>query len=370
VKIFNPGSGTLFVRFMISTAAVFFLITPSSRPAAAFPQGKGGEIIAKPTPRQPTRVVPKPSHANAPTPVKIAKVVEQTFAETLNATGVVSAIETVSLQSRVSGILAKISVLEGSAVKRGDVVAQIDNSAFRANETQARKALEQAQAEAASLPAGSSKRVAAEDVVRQRIAQVNNAVAQLADCDISSPVDGVVSIVRVAQGQTVVGGSPLFDIELTNQLLVHADISNPKMFDVQVKQIVIRVGQSARVSDEQASYLARVERVTTAPANPKRITSVDLSLAKNGKLQPGDRLRVEIDMEPTTVVTVPRDAVIKLVRTNKVLLVENGKAIERLVTTGASGPDWIEIRSGVKLGQSVIVDPKDLRSGQSVSVVN
>jgi RND family efflux transporter MFP subunit len=304
-----------------------------------------------------------------PMPVKIAKVVEQTFAETLNATGLVSAFGTVSVQSRVSGILAKISVQEGSPVKRGDLVAQIDNSIFRANEQQARNALEQAQAEAASLPAG-SKRVAAEGVVRQRIAQLNNAVAQLTDCDISSPVDGAVRLVRVTDGQTVGVGSLLMDIAPTNPLLVHVNISNPKMFDVQVKQIAIRVGQFATVSDEQVAYPGHVDRVTTAPGNSKRITSVEISLANDGRWHPGDRVHAEIPMDPITIVTVPKDAVVKLARTNKVLVVENGKAIERLVTTGAVGPDWIEIRSGVKLGQSVIVDPKDLRSGQAVAVVN
>jgi membrane fusion protein, multidrug efflux system len=357
---------------LLAIVTILSLISLAGKDSAKAGQGRGGEIkpkpSASPTPRQPTRVAPKPPRVTMPTPVRIAKVVEQTLAETLNATGVVSAAASVSVQSRVSGILAKISVPEGSAVKRGDVVAQIDNSGFRANEEQARSALTQAQAEASALPAGSSKRAAADDVVRQRIAQLNNAVAQLADCDISSPVDGVVRLVRVAQGQTVTVGAPLMDIASAKQLLIHVDILNIKMFEVQLKQIAIRVGQSARVSDEQVSYIARVERVTTAPGNPKRIASVDIGLANNGRLQPGVRVRVEIDMDPTTVVTVPKEAVVKLARTNKVMIVENGKAIERPVTTGAVGPDWIEIRSGVKLGQSVVVDPKDLRSGQSVVV--
>jgi RND family efflux transporter MFP subunit len=375
----SQSTGMIATRRVICQASLLILIAfvaLTSRSTKAV-QGPGGEIkpkpSASPSPRQPTRVAPKPPRVSTPTPVKIAKVVAQTFAETISATGVVSAAETISVQSRVSGILAKISVQEGSAVKRGDLVAQIDNSEFRANEQQARSALAQAQGQAASFPAGSSKRAAAEEVVRLRIAQLNNAVAQLADCDISSPLDGVVRLMRVAQGQTVSVGALLMDIEATNQLLVHVDISNIKMFEVQIKQIAIRVGQSARVSDEQVSYDARVVRVTTAPANAQRITSV--SLATIGKfaddpVHPGDRVRVEIDMDPTTVVTVPKDAVVKLARTNRVLVVENGRAIERLVTTGAVGTDWIEIRSGVKLGQSVIVDPKDLRSGQAVAVVN
>jgi membrane fusion protein (multidrug efflux system) len=337
-------------------------------------QGPGGEIkpkpSASPTPRQPTRVAPKPPRITGPTPVRIAKVVEQTVAETLNATGVVSAAETVSVPARVSGILAKISVQEGSAVKRGDAVAQIDDSGFRANEERAQNALEQAQSQAASLPAGSNKRAAADYLVRQRQAEHDNAVAQLADCVVSAPVDGVVRLVRVAQGQTLLVGSPLFDVAAADQLRVRVDTSNIKANDVQVKQIAIRVGQTARVSDEQAAYVAHVERVITSPVNPKRITSVDIVLAKNGSLQLDDRVRVEIDMEPTTVVTVPKEAVVKLGRANKVLIVENGKAIERLVTTGRVGPDWVEIRSGLKLGQSVVTAPGSLQSGQTVTVSN
>jgi membrane fusion protein, multidrug efflux system len=336
-------------------------------------QGPGGEIkpkpSASPTPRQPTRVAPKPPRITGPTPVRTAKVVEQTFAETLNATGVVSAAETVSVQARVSGILAKISVQEGSTVKRGEIIAELDKSVFQTNVSEAKNALEQAKSNLASSPGVSSSSPAAR-LVKQRQAALDNAQQQLAACDISAPVDGVVRLVRVADGQTLMVGLPLFDIAAANQLRVRVDTSNIKADDVQVKQIAIRVGQTARVSDEQAAYVAHVERVITSPGNPKRITSVDIVLAKNGSLQVDDRVRVEIDMDPTTVVTVPKEAVVKLGRANKVLTVENGKAIERLVTTGRVGPDWVEIRSGLKLGQSVVIAPGSLQSGQTVTVSN
>jgi multidrug efflux pump subunit AcrA (membrane-fusion protein) len=52
---------------------------------------------------------------------------------------------------------------------------------------------------------------------------------------------------------------------------------------------------------------------------------------------------------------------------DKVIVVENGKAVEKTVTTGRRGPDWIEIKSGVNVGQSVIVDPGNLQSGQNVT---
>src|SRR5437016_2184745 len=110
---------TLHIRGFVSigseivAALAFGLLLTMNRSGSAG-QGKGGEIkpkpSASPTPRQPARVAPKPPRVTAPVAVRVAKVIEQTFAETLNATGVLSAAETVSVQAKVSGMLAKISV--------------------------------------------------------------------------------------------------------------------------------------------------------------------------------------------------------------------------------------------------------------------
>jgi len=337
-------------------------------------QGPGGEIKPKPSaspaPGKPTHASSKPTRIPGPVPVRIAKVTEQTFAETLSAVGVVMISEMVAVSPRVSGRLNKISVNEGASVKRGDALAEIDSSVYRANEQQAESALAQARRELDALPAGSSKRPAAAYLVRQKQAEHDSAVARLADCIVSSPADGVVRGVSMSEGQTVTVDSRLMEIEATGELHVQVDTSTFVARDVQVKNLSIHVGQIARVSDEQAAYVARVDKVTTAPGNPKRIISIDLYLPRTKAFQAGDKPRVEIDMEPTTLVSVPKEAVVRSARNAKVLIVENGKALERMVTTGVTGPDWIEIRSGVKPGQSVIVDPKDLRSGQAVIVGN
>jgi hypothetical protein len=79
-------------------------------------------------------------------------------------------------------------------------------------------------------------------------------------------------------------------------------------------------------------------------------------------------VRAEIVTDQTsTAVTVPSSAIVTFAGIEKVMLVENGKAAEKAVTTGRRGPDWIEIKAGVSVGQSVIVEPGSLQSGQSVS---
>jgi multidrug efflux pump subunit AcrA (membrane-fusion protein) len=50
-----------------------------------------------------------------------------------------------------------------------------------------------------------------------------------------------------------------------------------------------------------------------------------------------------------------------------VITIEGGKAVEKVVMTGRRGEDWVEIKSGINVGQRVIVNPGNLQSGQPVA---
>jgi multidrug efflux pump subunit AcrA (membrane-fusion protein) len=64
---------------------------------------------------------------------------------------------------------------------------------------------------------------------------------------------------------------------------------------------------------------------------------------------------------------VPPNALVTFAGIDKVIIIENGKAVEKTVTVGRRGDTWIEIKAGINNGQSVVLDPGNLQSGQSVS---
>jgi multidrug efflux pump subunit AcrA (membrane-fusion protein) len=68
-------------------------------------------------------------------------------------------------------------------------------------------------------------------------------------------------------------------------------------------------------------------------------------------------------------VTVPNNAIVTFAGIEKVLVVQNGKALEKPITTGRRTGDWTEIVAGVNIGERVVVDPGNLQSGQSVEVL-
>jgi multidrug efflux pump subunit AcrA (membrane-fusion protein) len=65
-------------------------------------------------------------------------------------------------------------------------------------------------------------------------------------------------------------------------------------------------------------------------------------------------------------VTVPTRAVVTFAGIEKVITVQNGKALEKPITTGRRINEWTEVLAGIKVGESVIVDPGNLQSGQPV----
>ena len=93
-------------------------------------------------------------------------------------------------------------------------------------------------------------------------------------------------------------------------------------------------------------------------------------MRNNGKLRPGAFAHAEIVTNDVQMVaTVPSKAIVTFAGIEKVIVVQNGKALEKPVTTGRRNGEWTEIVAGINVGDQVIVDPGNLQSGQAVEVV-
>jgi multidrug efflux pump subunit AcrA (membrane-fusion protein) len=111
-------------------------------------------------------------------------------------------------------------------------------------------------------------------------------------------------------------------------------------------------------------------RLSPVIAEQNRMLLVEADVRNNGRLRPGSFARAEIvTNEAKMAVTVPNNAIVTFAGIEKVIVVQNGKAVERPVTTGRRNEEFTEVVSGLSLGEKVIVDPGNLQSGQAVEVV-
>ena len=358
--------------------------------------------------------------------VKTARVEETPFGETVTANGTLAAFDQTTAGVKVAGRLSSISVDLGSVVRRGQIIAQIEPEDYKLRVQQSEAALSQARARLGLSPDGTDDKVSPEQTgtVRQAKAQLDEArlnreravrlveqgvvakadfdaadasfkVAQsryqdglediknrqallaqrrselalarqqLADTAVYAPLDGIVQQKRASVGEYLAAGAPIVDIVRMNPLRLRAEVPERDAGTV-------RFGQNVRVSVEGDSkiYVGQIKRLSPVITQQNRMLMVEADVQNDGSLRPGSFAKAEIvTNDAKMAVTVPNNAIVTFAGIEKVIVVENGKALEKPITTGRRSGDWTEIIAGVNVGDQVIVDPGNLQSGMAVEVV-
>lgn len=358
-----------------------------------------------------------------PRQVKMVAVAETPIGETVTVNGTLAAYDQTTVGMKVAGRLQFISVDLGTVVRKGQAIARLEQPDYQLRVQQAEAALAQARARLGLSPDGSDDRVAAEQtgtvreakavldeakakrdraarlinqgiipraefdtadaeykvaigryqdaveeirnrqgVLAQRRSELNLARQQLADTVLYSPMTGVVQEKRASVGEYLAAGAPVVDIVQIDPLRLRVEVPERESHN-------IRNGQSVRVTVEgdPDAYLGFVKRLSPTISQQNRVLAVEADVRNSGRLKPGVFVRAEIITDQTTTAaTVPTNAIVTFAGIEKVITVEGGKAVEKVVTTGRRGADWVEIKSGVNVGQKVVVDPGNLQSGMPV----
>lgn len=160
--------------------------------------------------------------------VPVAEVIIRTITPTAEFTGFLAAPKSVELRSRVSGAIDAVSVPEGSLVKKGQMLFQIDPRPFQVALDTASAQLRQAEVLASQaqsdfnraerlVASGAVSRKTYDDAVsrrNERQAQVQAAQAAVAAAKldlsfarVTAPISGRVDRILVTEGNLVTGGS-------------------------------------------------------------------------------------------------------------------------------------------------------------------
>ena len=368
----------------------------------------------------------RPSDPKGARQVKTAVVAETPFGETVTANGTLAAFDQTTASVKVPGRLRAISVDLGSVVARGQVIAQLEPEDYRLRVQQSEAALAQARARLGLTPDGTDDKVDPEQtatvrqaravldearfsreraaklveqgvvakadfdsadstfkvaqgryqdayeevrnrqgILAQRRSEVALARQQLKDTAVFAPLDGIVQEKRASVGEYLAAGAPVVNIVRMDPLRLRAEVPERDAHN-------IHLGQNVRVTVEgdANAYIGQIMRLSPVIAEQNRMLMVEADVRNNGKLRPGSFAHAEIvTNDAKMAVTVPNNAIVTFAGIEKVIVVQNGKALEKPITTGRRSTDFTEIVAGVNAGEHVIVDPGNLQSGQDVQVV-
>lgn len=336
----------------------------------------------------------------------------QTFT-LLNASGYVVAQRKAAVASKITGRLVSLTVEEGSRVKKGQIIARLENEDTIASRDQAmsRRAvaeanLEEARAEMniAALTYDRSKRLrerqivskaeydnaearhkraqaavtAAEAAVSASVAAVRGATVALDYSLIRAPFDAVVLTKNADIGDIVTplgaaatAKAAVVTIADMRSLQVEADVSESSLG-------LIKAGQPCEIQLDalpDSRFAGVIHMIVPTADRSKASVMVKVRfLAPDPRILPEMSAKVAFlsraveagEVQARTA--VHRLALISRGERKALFLVQNDRAQEAAVRTGESFGDMIEILDGAASGDKVVLKPEGLKDGVKIKI--
>ena len=316
---------------------------------------------------------------NTPVPVKVHKVEPFNNNHIFEYSGTIRESESIPLSFSVVGNVSQVYVTEGTAVKKGTLLAELNNETFKNAYEMSLATFKQAEdAYDRLLPMYNNgnlpeiKLIEIETSLQQSKAAAAISKKSLDDCYLYSPVDGIVGRRSIDIGMGAMPGLTAIEIIKIDKVFAQVSVSENEIAS-------IKAGQNATVKVTalgNMSFSGAVEEIGVV-ANPLSHTyNVKICINNKGlNLKPGMICNVVIESENAiTGLLAPNQAVLVDEKgQNFVYCVdpEQKRATQKYVETGRLLKDGIEITNGLKQGDLVVIaGQQKLFDNILVSLVN
>jgi membrane fusion protein (multidrug efflux system) len=293
-------------------------------------------------------------------PVEVAVARRDTVVDEIRATGQIEAVQSIELRPEVDGRLVDILVREGAEVEAGTPLFKVDDAELKAQVARleaerdlARQALRRTRDLLAQNASSEADLELAEANARSSEAQLDLTQLRLDRTVVRAPFSGLV-------GERIVS---LGDYVNNSTRLVTLQTVDPQRAVFQVPERYARrlsVGQEvtfAVAALPDVEFRGRVDFVDPAVQLPSRTITVKADVPnRRRELKTGMFIEARLATDTRSdAVVVPEDAILPLQNATFVWVVSEGAATRRQVELGVRMPGFVEIKSGVDVGEQVVV---------------
>ncbi len=296
---------------------------------------------------------------NRPVTADAFIVKNQAVSENIEVPGSLMPAEGTDIRPEITGRLVSINFTEGSTVRKGALLAKIFDDDLRA---QLRKLEVQLEINEKTVERYKEllkiQGISQQDVDLSELQVSNNKAdielikVSIAKTEIRAPYDGRIGLRNISPGAYVAPTDVIATIRQLNQLKLEFTV--PEKYSIQFtpgKVISFTIDGS---SDQfKAAVLASEYFID---ANTRSLTVRGIIKSNSPLLVPGAFARVNLNMdENDNALILPTQAIIPLSRGKQVIVYKGGVPEFKEVTTGIRDSSYIQVTSGVKAGDTVLV---------------
>ena len=301
--------------------------------------------------------------------VRTAVAVEENLPVLVDAPATVRPADRATIAAKLTGTIAVLPVALGQAVAAGDVLVTLNAPEVAARLRQSQAQLAEAGRNTERVRTLVDKGVNAPESLRdaedrQRFAEASVAEAEalVAFATLRAPFAGVITEKLALPGDLATPGQALLVLESTQRLRAEGFVPE-------------QAGSALRRGDRLAVVLrdgelpveGTIDEISSAADAASRSVLVKVELPA-GLARSGQFARLLVPHGHAPALLVPAGAVTRFGQMERVFVVEENRALLRLVKTGRAQDGRIEILSGLRAGERLVLDPPaTLRDGQPVT---
>lgn len=295
-----------------------------------------------------------------PMPVEVAQAKVQKVADKFETVGTIEAIEAITVVSEIDAAVVGLPFQEGSFIKRGELIAHLDDSQLAAEVARTEAVRAQSQTNYDRVKAIVEQKAGApqdldDAAAALKVAEANLALAKarFAKTRIVAPFDGIIGARRVSVGTFLRIGQAI--TELANIDEIRVNFSAPERFLPQLSRgAEVAVSTTAYPGHQVKGKIIAIEPVLDPGTRSARVVARMPNPGR--KFRPGMSANIAAVLsERPNAITIPNEAVFASGNQSFVFVVKPDSTAARVaITLGTRLADVVEVVQGLESGTKVV----------------
>ena len=286
-------------------------------------------------------------------------IVPTKMSELINSTSTLRPDEEVDLSFETSGKIVKINFTEGTRVKKGDLLAKMNDRPLQAQLEKLQVQLKMAESKEFRQRSLLDRDAISKESYDQMLtdvqsikADINLIKARISETELRAPFDGTIGLRYLSEGSYATSSTKIAKLVKISPLKIEFSISEKYTSEIKIGYpITFKIVGSDEIYE--ASVYAIDPKVDIGT---KTIVLRALYPNKNEELKSGRYAGVTLELsKKDNAIAIPTEAVIAEMEGEKVFVYKKGRAQSSKINIGLRTESKIEIKEGLKFGDTLII---------------